>query len=90
MKMFEEEIINLIQAQIHRSDVKVSDTFYDLHFDPLDLTELGINIGTELNLDIPDELYKLELKTVGDLAKYIKDLVVNKPPDSEFYCNGRV
>jgi len=57
------------------SDIKIEASFHDdLNFDDLDLAELYMDLEEKLKITIDYDLF-YEIKTVGDLISYVKNLI---------------
>lgn len=57
------------------SDIKIDSLFQDdLNFDDLDLAELYMDLEEKLKITIDYNLF-YEIKTVGDLILYVKNLI---------------
>lgn len=69
-----EEVIDIIAEQlgVDKDDVSLEKSFIeDLNADSLDLTELMMTIEERFKREIPQQKAE-ELKTVGDLIRYIE------------------
>lgn len=62
------------QLGVDEGDVTKETTFEDLDADSLDIVELVMALEEEFNLEISDEEVE-NIKTVGDVVKYIEDHV---------------
>ena len=60
------------QLGISADDVTAETTLEDLNADSLDVVEVIMALEAEFNMEIPDE-YAEKIKTVGDLADYVKN-----------------
>jgi len=57
------------------TDIKIDSSFQDdLNFDDLDLAELYMDLEEQLKITIDYNLF-YEIKTVGNLISYIKNLI---------------
>ncbi len=60
------------QLGISADDVTAETTLEDLNADSLDVVEVIMALEAEFNMEIPDEDAE-KIKTVGDLADYVKN-----------------
>lgn len=68
----EKRVINIVN-DVLGVEASVEDTFDDLYVDSLDLVEIIIECEQEFGYPIKDDKVQ-NLKTVGDLVNFIKDL----------------
>ncbi|MEE2671832.1 MAG: acyl carrier protein [Bdellovibrionota bacterium] len=68
------KVINIVSeaANVEAANIKAETSFVDdLNLDSLDMVEMMMKMEEEFGIEIPEEKTE-ELKTIGDVAEYLK------------------
>ncbi|MAZ47228.1 MAG: acyl carrier protein [Halobacteriovoraceae bacterium] len=71
----QDKVINIVSeaANVEAGNIKSETSFIDdLNLDSLDMVEMMMKMEEEFGIEIPEEKTE-DLKTIGDVAKYLKD-----------------
>ena len=72
---FESKVITIVSeaANVEAANIKAETSFVDdLNLDSLDMVEMMMKMEEEFGIEIPEEKTE-ELKTIGDVTKYLAD-----------------
>ena len=70
----QDKVINIVSeaANVEAANIKAETNFVDdLNLDSLDMVEMMMKMEEEFGIEIPEEKTE-ELKTIGDVANYLK------------------
>ena len=70
----QDKVINIVSeaANVESGNIKAETSFVDdLNLDSLDMVEMMMKMEEEFGIEIPEEKTE-ELKTIGDVANYLK------------------